>query len=126
MGVRIFSDGLDEKSGTSNAATRRTARGQRRRHDRYLKRRGGLMQTLVEFGLMPPDNAERKAGQQLDPYRLRARPAAESAADLYPDRVMYQAEFDAIHKGRRRINHWTTRNGTDCGKSYFPSAPCAR
>ena len=182
MGVRIFPDGLDENGRTSNASARRMARGQRRRRDRYLKRRNELMQSLVEFGLMPPDKADRKAGQQLDPYRLRARaldeplpsyelgralfhlaqrrgfksnrkagsdksksqnikgepplserinalresiaesgartlgefldrrhkqhqtvrarPAAESGAALYPDRAMYQAEFDAIRKAQ--------------------------
>ena len=53
MGVRIFSDGRDEQSKQSNAVERRLARGQRRRRDRYLGRRRGLMWALVECGLMP-------------------------------------------------------------------------
>ena len=60
MGVRIFPDGRTTTDKTSNAVARRTARGQRRRRDRYLMRRGDLMQALVEFGLMPPD---REAAQ---------------------------------------------------------------
>ena len=49
------------------------ARGQRRRRDRYLQRRAELMLALVEFGLMPKDEKERKEVQRLDPYRLRAQ-----------------------------------------------------
>ena len=171
VGVRIFPDGRDKQSKTSNAVDRRIARGQRRRRDRYLKRRGHLMDALMEFGLMPPDKDQRKKGQGLDPYELRAqalnqplepyglgralfhlgqrrgfksnrkvegndeaegkktsatigelrRKIEESGArtlgeflarrhekretvrarenmDLYPDRAMYQAEFDAIRE----------------------------
>ncbi len=73
MGVRIFPDGRNPTDKTSNAVERRVARGARRRRDRYLKRRDDLMQALVEFGLMPRDEAERKALERLDPYALRAR-----------------------------------------------------
>ncbi len=74
MGVRVFPDGRDAKSKESNAKTRRDARGARRRRDRYQKRRADLLKTLVEFGLMPPDERERKAlAGRHDPYGLRAR-----------------------------------------------------
>ena len=73
MGVRIFPDGRNATDKTSNAVARRTARGQRRRRDRYLMRRGELLQALVEYGLMPPDPDARKDLQQLDPYSLRVR-----------------------------------------------------
>ena len=73
MGVRIFPDGRKSTDGTSNAVDRRLARGQRRRRDRYLKRRGGLLHALVEFGLMPRDEVERKALEKRDPWVLRAR-----------------------------------------------------
>ena len=72
MGVRIFPDGRKPTDKTSNAVDRRLARGQRRRRDRYLKRRSTLMDALVEYGLMPPDRDERKALERLDPYKLRA------------------------------------------------------
>ncbi len=72
MGVRIFPDGRDAQSKTSNAVARRTARGARRRRDRYLDRRKRLMDALVEFGLMPKDAEERKGLERLDPYVLRA------------------------------------------------------
>ena len=71
-GVRIFPDGRDPQSKTSNAASRRVARGMRRRRDRYLKRRKRLMSQLCEFSLMPRDETERKSLERSDPYELRA------------------------------------------------------
>ncbi|MCY4560176.1 MAG: hypothetical protein OXF79_28220 [Chloroflexi bacterium] len=71
-GVRIFPDGRDPQSKSSNAASRRVARSMRRRRDRYLKRRTRPMDQLCEFGLMPLDETERKSLEQCDPYELRA------------------------------------------------------
>ncbi|MBP6748590.1 MAG: type II CRISPR RNA-guided endonuclease Cas9 [Xanthomonadaceae bacterium] len=73
MGSRIFSDGRDPKTLASLAASRRQARQARRRRDRVLKRRQKLMQALIEAGLMPADDAGRKAIQQEDPYQLRLK-----------------------------------------------------
>jgi CRISPR-associated endonuclease Csn1 len=73
MGVRIFSDGRDPQSGTSLAVDRRTARGARKRRDRFVDRRGDLMRALARHGLMPAEIAARKALEALDPYELRAR-----------------------------------------------------
>ena len=72
VGSRIFSDGRDPKSKASLATDRRLARQMRRRRDRTIKRRTRFMDTLVQYGLMPPDPAERKPLASLDPYRLRA------------------------------------------------------
>ena len=73
MGVRVFPDGRDPTDKSSNAVKRRVPRGQRRRRDRYVKRRNDLMRALVEFGLMPHDERARKALEKHDPYTLRAR-----------------------------------------------------
>lgn len=81
-GVRIFPDGRDPQSKASNAASRRVARGMRRRRDRYLKRRDRLMEQLVGFGLMPADEAERKKLEECDPYELRAN-ALDHRLPLY-------------------------------------------
>lgn len=70
-GVRIFSDGRNPKDGTSLAVQRRVPRGMRRRRDRYLDRRSDLMNHLIAFGLMPGDEAGRKALEKLNPYALR-------------------------------------------------------
>lgn len=72
-GVRIYPDGRDPKSKESNAADRRAARAMRRRRDRYLQRRGNLMGQLIKHGLMPAEEAARKALEQLDPYELRSK-----------------------------------------------------
>lgn len=95
MGVRIFSDGRDEQSKESNAVDRRLARGQRRRRDRYLKRRGDLMDALVEFGLMPSDATERKALQDWNPYTLRLRALDERLGPYELGRALF-------HLGQRR------------------------
>lgn len=73
MGVRYFPDGRDPTDNSSNAVKRRVPRGQRRRRDRYLKRRDDLMRALIQFGLMPQDKDERESLEQLDPYAIRAR-----------------------------------------------------
>lgn len=72
IGVRIFSDGRDPKSGASLAVDRRTARAMRRRRDRYVRRRSALLKALVETGLMPADGGQAKAISECDPYELRA------------------------------------------------------
>ena len=72
-GVRVYPDGRDPKSGTSNAADRRDARGARRRRDRFLQRQQTLMAVLIRHGLMPADKAKRKTLEALDPYELRAK-----------------------------------------------------
>jgi CRISPR-associated endonuclease Csn1 len=61
------------QSGTSNAVDRRTARGTRKRRDRFVDRRKDLMEALVRHGLMPADAKDRKRLEALDPYELRAR-----------------------------------------------------
>ncbi len=72
-GVRVFPDGRDPQSGTSNAVDRRTARGARKRRDRFVDRRKQLMDALVRHGLMPAEEKDRKALEALDPYELRAK-----------------------------------------------------
>src|SRR5688572_21445765 len=73
IGVRIFSDGRDPKSGASLAVDRRAARAMRRRRDRYLGRRSAFLEALVEHKLMPADADEAKLIAARDPYELRAR-----------------------------------------------------
>ena len=77
MGVRIFPDGRNPRDEASNAVQRRVARGQRRRRDRYIKRREDLINALVDYGLMPRDENDRKRiaddAEHFDPYDLRAR-----------------------------------------------------
>lgn len=71
IGVRIFSDGRDPKSGASLAVDRRNARAMRRRRDRYLRRRSALLDALIDSGLMPAEAQDAKALAEIDPYVLR-------------------------------------------------------
>ena len=82
IGVRIFSDGRDPKSGASLAVDRRMARSMRRRRDRYLGRRSAFLETLIQHRLMPADADEAKLIAALDPYVLRAR-ALEQRLEPY-------------------------------------------
>ena len=70
-GVRIFSDGRDPKSLASLKATRRAARSARRRRDRFIQRQKHLISTLVKYGFMPKDAAERQSLAFKDPYPIR-------------------------------------------------------
>lgn len=73
MGVRIFPDGRDDKSKEPLAVARRGARGMRRNLDRRDLRQKRLMKFLIAHGLMPKDEADRKALETLDPYELRTK-----------------------------------------------------
>ena len=70
-GVRIFADGRDKQSKISLKATRRAARSARRRRDRFIQRQNHLINTLVKFGFMPKDAAERQSLAFKDPYPIR-------------------------------------------------------
>jgi CRISPR-associated endonuclease Csn1 len=72
-GVRLFSDGRNPKDGQSLAAMRRIPRAARRRRDRFVQRRDWLMVLLIRHGLMPSDEAARKAMEQHDPYDIRGK-----------------------------------------------------
>ena len=112
-GVRVFPDGRDPQSKESNAASRRVARGMRRRRDRYLKRRARLMDRLVDFGLMPVDEAGRKALESLDPYKLRAE-ALDRKRKLHPHHVG-RALFHLNQRRGFRSNRKTDGGDNEAG-----------
>lgn len=94
-GVRIFSDGRDPKSGASLAEGRRGPRAMRRNRDRYLQRRTFLMDQLIKAGLMPPEEAARKALEALDPYDLRRK-------GIYEALSLYEFGRTLFHLNQRR------------------------
>ena len=103
MGVRIFPDGRDEQSKQSNAVNRRTARGQRRRGDRYKARRKDLLDALVDYGLMPEDLAERKCLERLDPYELRTRALNERLKPYELGRALFHLNQRRGFKSNRKV-----------------------
>lgn len=115
MGVRIFSDGRSPKDLASLAASRRQARQARRRRDRMLKRKQQLLNQLIEFGLMPKDEAQRKVLVDLDPYTLRARGLKEALPPYYFGRAIFHlARKRGFRSGRKDFQ--TEENAKESGK----------
>ncbi|MDF1856494.1 type II CRISPR RNA-guided endonuclease Cas9 [Pseudooceanicola sp.] len=111
-GVRIFSDGRDPKSKASLAVDRRAARAQRRRRDRFLRRKTALMRRMAEVGLMPNDPEEANALEHLDPYRLRAE-----GLDLeLPLTHLGRALFHLNQRRGFKSNRKTDRGDNESGK----------
>lgn len=111
-GVRIFADGRDPKSGTSLAVDRRAARSMRRRRDRYLRRRAALMRKLAEAGLMPPEPAEAKALEALDPYALRSAGLDDPLSLTHFGRALFHLNQRRGFKSNRK----TDRHDNESGK----------
>ncbi|MEQ9146612.1 MAG: type II CRISPR RNA-guided endonuclease Cas9 [Parvibaculaceae bacterium] len=110
-GVRIFPDGRDPQTQTSNAAERRVARGARRRRDRYLERRDTLIQALVRHGLMPDGNAARKALELLDPYELRTRALTEKLSIHHVGRALFHINQRRGFKSNRKSDGTNDEKG---------------
>lgn len=82
MGVRIFTDGRDDKTKEPLAVARRGARALRRNNDRRDRRQKRLMECLIQSGLMPENYTERKKLESLDPYAIRTA-ALDKKIPLY-------------------------------------------
>ncbi|MEO9129677.1 MAG: type II CRISPR RNA-guided endonuclease Cas9 [Sphingomonas sp.] len=110
IGVRIFTDGRDPKSGASLAVDRRDARSARRRRDRYLGRRSAFLEALVEHGLMPADADEAKLIAALDPYELRARALDERLEPYEIGRALFHLNQRRGFKSNRKAERKTKDN----------------
>lgn len=96
IGVRIFPDGREPKSKEPLAVQRRIARGIRRTRDRGQNRVRRLVTELIDTGLLPSDEAERKkVFDKICPYE--ARSAATNT--VVNANTLGRALF---HLGRRR------------------------
>lgn len=102
IGVRIFSDGRDPKSGASLAVDRRNARAMRRRRDRYVRRRTVLLEAMVECGLMPADAKDAKALAGHDPYALRAAALCRAQTPYELGRVLFHLNQRRGFKSNRK------------------------
>lgn len=101
-GVRIFSDGRDPTSKEPLAVARRNARGARRRRDRFLARKSRLMNYLVEIGLMPKDELERKKLELLNPYELRTKALYEALNHYELGRAIFHLNQRRGFKSNRK------------------------
>lgn len=102
IGVRIFSDGRDPKSGASLAVDRRDARAMRRRRDRYVRRRSALLEALIDTGLMPADVQDAKALAGCDPYALRAAALDEALNPHLLGRALFHLNQRRGFKSNRK------------------------
>ena len=109
-GVRIFSDGRDPKSKASLALDRRAARAQRRRRDRYLRRKAALMKRMAQAGLMPADPAEAKALEVLNPYELRASGLDEPLPLTHFGRALFHLNQRRGFKSNRKTDRGSEIN----------------
>ncbi len=110
-GSRIFSDGRDPKSKASLAVDRRVARAQRRRRDRYLRRKAALMKRMAEVGLMPSDPAAAKELEQLDPYALRAEGLDRALPLAYLGRALFHLNQRRGFKSNRKTDRGDNESG---------------
>jgi CRISPR-associated endonuclease Csn1 len=114
IGVRIFSDGRDPKSGASLAVDRRDARAMRRRRDRYLGRRSAFLRTLIAHRLMPADADEAKLIAERDPYELRKRALDERLEPFEIGRALFHLNQRRGFKSNRKADRKSKDN--DDGK----------
>lgn len=110
-GSRIFSDGRESKTGQSLAVGRRTARGMRRRRDRYLRRRAALMKRLATIGLMPASPEAAASLVALDPYELRARGLDQALPLEHLGRALFHLNQRRGFKSNRRTDKGNNEGG---------------
>jgi CRISPR-associated endonuclease Csn1 len=96
MGVRIFPDGREAKTGTPLNEARRNARQMRRQRDRKIRRKQVMLNFLVNNNLMPKDRDEQLTVAGLDPYQLRADALKRKLKPFELGRIMMQF---AIRRG---------------------------
>ncbi len=109
FGVRIFPSGRDDKSKTPTSVERREKRGARRNRDRYLKRRQALLDYMIEIGLQPKNQSERKQLADIEPLELRAKGITEQLS-------LYELGRALFHLNQRRgfkSNRIAERSGNE-------------
>jgi CRISPR-associated endonuclease Csn1 len=120
-GVRLFKDGRNPKDGQSLATMRRIPRQARKRRDRFVLRRAALIATLIEAGLMPAEESERRAVADLDPYRLRACGLDEKLSPHEFGRAIFH-----LHQRRGfKSNRKTDRKSDDKDQGKIAAASAA-
>ncbi|TAE34612.1 MAG: type II CRISPR RNA-guided endonuclease Cas9 [Alphaproteobacteria bacterium] len=105
IGVRIFSTAREPdkggKIGEPLAASRRAARGVRKRSDRLKMRRKSLMKQLIRYGLMPDSVTEQKMLETLNPLELRAKGVTEPLSLYELGRALFHMQQRRGYKSNR-------------------------
>lgn len=101
-GVRIFTDGREEKTKIPLAVKRRDLRGARRRRDRYLTRRAELIKCLINSGLFPNKEEERLELKNINPYLIRKKALDEKVEIYYFGRALFHINQRRGFKSNRK------------------------
>jgi CRISPR-associated endonuclease Csn1 len=102
MGVRIFTDGREAKTGTPLNEARRNARQMRRQRDRKIRRKKAMLKFLVNNKLMPYNREEQQAVAQFDPYMLRSAALERKLEPFELGRIMMQFSIRRGFKSGRK------------------------
>lgn len=110
-GVRIFPSGRNPKDNASLAVNRREARQARKMRDRKLKRQTRLMETLVDTGLMPSSETERKQLESIDPYEIRSIALSELVDPSHLGRALFHLAKRRGFKSNRKQDASSDESG---------------
>ena len=110
-GVRVFTDGRNPKDKQSLAVTRRMKRGARRNRDRYVQRRDEFMKLLIDFGLMPQCESERKSLEKIDPWCLRAKGVNDKLSLHEFGRALFHLQQRRGFKSNRKVDKGDSDKG---------------
>ncbi|MCL2042633.1 MAG: type II CRISPR RNA-guided endonuclease Cas9 [Treponema sp.] len=102
MGVRIFTDGREAKTGTPMNEARRNARQMRRQRDRKIRRKKAMLNFLINNKLMPHDKEKRLIVARLDPYQLRVAALERKLKPYELGRIMMQFSVRRGFKSGRK------------------------
>lgn len=111
IGVRIFSDGREEKTKEPLAVTRRNARSVSRRIERSRRRRDSLMNYMIQVGLMPQDEDKRRSLVRLNPYTLRAKALDEKVEFFELGRALFHINERRGFKSNRKSDKKNKEKG---------------
>ena len=104
MGVRIFHDSRDQKTGEPLAVERRMARGTRKNLRRRKQRRRGLFQLLQKENLFPTEKAEAVKLKIRDPYALRIKALDQKLERYELGRALFHLGVRRGFKSNRKDN----------------------
>lgn len=101
-GVRIFNSGRDDKTEALLNQKRQSVRSARRRQDRIVQRRKAIIKYMVEMGLMPKNETERKNLELLNPYELRNKALNEVLNPHHIGRALFHLSQRRGFKSNRK------------------------
>ena len=100
MGVRIFHDGRETKTGESLAVQRRIARGVRRRRDRHNRQKRKVFGFFLESDLI--SEKDREDIKNIDPYLVRTQGLSRKLEPKELTRAIYHLVVRRGFKSNRK------------------------